>query len=111
MDYLQPDLINSGGITGVKLIADMAASYRMPICLHSPTNFILNMASMQFTAAIHNAPMMECGGGAGQSKAFASNAPIVKDGRMKVSTLPGIGLDLDHDYLKGNMAEGESWWE
>jgi L-alanine-DL-glutamate epimerase-like enolase superfamily enzyme len=111
VDCLQPDLINSGGITGVKLIADMAASYRIPICLHTPGNFLLNMASMQFTAAIHNAPMMECGGGAGQSKAFASNAPVVIDGRMKVSELPGLGLDLDHDYLKGNRVEGEPWWD
>jgi L-alanine-DL-glutamate epimerase-like enolase superfamily enzyme len=110
VDCLQPDLINSGGITGVKLIAEVAASYRMPVCLHTPGNFLLNMASMQFTAAIHNAPTMECGGGAGQSKAFASNAPIVRDGRMKVSTLPGLGLDLDQDYLKSIRVEGEPWW-
>ena len=110
VDCLQPDLVNSGGITGVRLIADLAASYRMPVCLHTPGNFILNMASMQFTAATHNAPMMECGGGAGQSRALASNQPIVVDGRMKVSTLPGLGLDLDQAYLKENMAEGETWW-
>jgi hypothetical protein len=29
---------------------------------------------------------------------------------MKVSTLPGIGVDLDQDYLKANRAEGEPWW-
>jgi L-alanine-DL-glutamate epimerase-like enolase superfamily enzyme len=110
VDCLHPDLINSGGITGVKLIADMAAAYRMPVCLHTPGNFILNMASVQFTAAIHNAPMMECGGGAGQSKAFSDNAPVVRDGRMKVSDLPGLGLYLDHDFLKANRVEGEPWW-
>ena len=110
VDCLQPDLVNSGGITGVKLIADLAAAYRIPVCLHTPGNFILNMASMQFTAATHNAPMMEVGGGAGQSRALASNQPIVRDGLMEVSTLPGLGLDLDQDYLKENMAEGEPWW-
>ena len=30
VDCLQPDLINSGGITGTKMIADMAALYRIP---------------------------------------------------------------------------------
>jgi hypothetical protein len=29
---------------------------------------------------------------------------------MKVSTLPGLGLDLDLDYLKANLAPGETWW-
>ena len=110
VDCLQPDLINSGGITGVKVIADVAASYRMPVCLHTPGNFILNMASMQFTAATHNSPMMECGGGGGQSRALADNQPVIVDGKMKVSSLPGLGINLDQDYLKANRAEGEPWW-
>lgn len=33
VDYLQPDLLNSGGITGTKMIADLAALYRIPVCL------------------------------------------------------------------------------
>ncbi len=110
VDFLQPDLLQGGGITGVKRIADFAAQYRMPVCLHSPGNALLNMASMQWTAAVHNAPMMECGRGAGQSDIFASNAPVVKDGKMTVSMLPGIGFDFDQDYLKENMVEGEPWW-
>jgi L-alanine-DL-glutamate epimerase-like enolase superfamily enzyme len=110
VDCLQPDLVQGGGITGVKRIADLAALYRMPVCLHNPGNVLLNMASVQWTAAVHNAPMMECGRGAGQSEVFASNAPVVKNGRMIVSTLPGLGLDLNQDYLKANMAKGEPWW-
>ena len=40
----------------------------------------------------------------------ASNAPAIKNGRMKVSTLPGLGLDLNMDYLKSVLAPGEPWW-
>jgi len=29
---------------------------------------------------------------------------------MVVSTLPGLGLDLDQDYLKAVRVEGEPWW-
>jgi hypothetical protein len=29
---------------------------------------------------------------------------------MKVSTLPGLGLDFDQDYLKAARVEGEPWW-
>jgi len=35
---------------------------------------------------------------------------VIKNGRMKVSTLPGLGLNFDQDYLKANRAEGEPWW-
>ena len=73
---LQPDLVQSGGITGVKVIADLAASYRMPICLHNVSGLLLNLASQQFTAAIHNAPRMECARGANRSPAGPGRAPV-----------------------------------
>jgi len=110
VDFLQPDLINAGGITGTRVIADLAALFRIPICLHNVSGLLLNMASQQFSAAIFNCPMMECTRTADQAPEAASNAPVITDGRMKVSTLPGLGLDLDQDYLKATRAEGEPWW-
>jgi hypothetical protein len=29
---------------------------------------------------------------------------------MKVSTRPGLGVELDQEYLKSQRAEGEPWW-
>jgi len=110
VDALQPDLINSGGITGTNRIADLAAIYRIPICLHNVSGLVLNMASQQWSAAHFNCPWMECTRNADQAKEAASNAPVIKNGRMKVSTFPGLGLDLDQDYLKKMRAEGEPWW-
>lgn len=110
VDMLQPDLINSGGITGVKILADMAAHYRVPICLHNVSGHVLNMASQQFSAAHFNCPWMECVRNADQTKVAASNAPVIRNGRMRVSTLPGLGLDLNEDYLKANLVPGETWW-
>ncbi len=110
VSMLQPDLINSGGITGVKILADVAANYRIPICLHNVSGHLLTMASQQFSAAHFNCPWLECVRNADQTKVAASNAPVIKNGRMKISTLPGLGLDLNMDYLKSVMAPGETWW-
>ena len=110
VNCLQPDLINSGGITGTKMIADLASLYRIPICLHNVSGLALNMASQQFTAAVFNSPMMECTRNSDAAKEAASNAPIIENGCMKVSTLPGIGLDLDQDYMRAHRAMGEPWW-
>jgi galactonate dehydratase len=110
VDALQPDLINSGGITGVKKMADLAALYRIPICLHNVSGLILNMASQQFSAALFNCPLMECSARADQYQWATQNPIVIKEGKMKVSTAPGLGLDLDHDYLKAHRAEGEPWW-
>ena len=110
VDCLQPDLINSGGITGVKTIADIAALYRIPVCLHNVSGYVLNMASQQLSAAIFNCPMLECTRNADHAPEAAENPPVIRDGRMIVSTLPGLGVVLDQDYLKANRAEGEPWW-
>jgi L-alanine-DL-glutamate epimerase-like enolase superfamily enzyme len=110
VDTLQPDLLNSGGITGTKIMADIAALYRIPVCLHNVTGLALDMASQQWSAAVFNCPMMECRRNADQPKEAASNPPVIENGRMKVSKLPGLGLDLDQDYLKAARVEGEPWW-
>jgi len=110
VDYLQPDLINCGGITGAKMIADLASLYRIPICLHNVSGYVLNLASQQFSAAIFNCPMMECRLDADQAPEATGNLPVIRNGKMKVSTLPGLGVELDQDYLKKNRADGEPWW-
>lgn len=111
VDQLQPDLINSGGISGVKRIADLAALYRIPISLHNVSGLLLNMASQQFSAAIFNCPLMECTMRADQSQWASPNPIIIKEGKMKISTAPGLGVELDQEYLKANRADGEPWWE
>ncbi|MCC6455569.1 MAG: mandelate racemase/muconate lactonizing enzyme family protein [Caldilineaceae bacterium] len=111
IDVLQPDLINSGGITGTKMIADLAALYRVPVCLHNVSGLLLNMASQQFSAATFNSPMMECTRRADQLQWMNPNPLEIADGYMKVSTRPGLGVELDEDYLKSQRAEGEPWWE
>ena len=111
VDALQPDLINSGGITGTKMIADLAALYRIPVCLHNVSGLLLNMASQQWSAAVFNSPMMECTRRADEL-AWATTNPIeIKDGYMKVSTQPGLGVELDQEYLKAHRVEGEPWWD
>jgi len=110
VDCLQPDLINSGGITGTRMIAEMAAMYRTPVCLHNVSGVVLAMASQQWSAAVFNCPRMECIRGDQQSRGVASNPIQIRDGRMTVSTQPGLGVDLDPDFLKRDLAPGEPWW-
>lgn len=110
VDVLQPDLINAGGITGTRTIAEIAALYRIPVCLHNVGGLGLNMASQQWSAAVFNCPLMESRGDSDRADEAASNTPVIKDGFMEVSTLPGLGLDLNQEYMKQARNEGEPWW-
>jgi galactonate dehydratase len=110
VDCLQPDIVNSGGITGTKAIADLAALYRTPITLHNVSGLLLNMASQQLAAAIFNCPRIECTRRATDIKWAATNPLEISGGRMKISTAPGLGVTLDEDWLKGHRFEGEPYW-
>ncbi|MCC6168029.1 MAG: mandelate racemase/muconate lactonizing enzyme family protein [Caldilineaceae bacterium] len=111
VDALQPDLINSGGITGAKQLADLAALYRIPICLHNVSGLLLNLASQQFSAALFNCPMLECTRRADEIPWANPNPLQIENGYMAVSTRPGLGVELDQEYLKANRAGGEPWWD
>jgi len=110
VDIFQPDIINSGGISGVKMIADLAAHYRTPIALHNVSGLLLNLASQQLAAAVFNCPRIECAAGADRFQWAVRNPIVIRNGRMQVTTSPGLGMELDQEYLKANRAEGEPWW-
>lgn len=110
VDILQPDIINSGGITGTRMIAEAAAMYRTPISLHNVSGLLLDAASQQLAAAVFDCPRIECLRTADEIPWAKPNPLEIRNGRMKVSTAPGLGVELDQEYLKANRAEGEPWW-
>ena len=110
VDIFQPDIINSGGITGTKMIADTAARYRIPIALHNVSGLFLNLASQQLAAALFNCPRIECSRNATKLKWAKVNPLVVKNGKMQVSTLPGLGAEPDPDFIRASLAPGENFW-
>jgi L-alanine-DL-glutamate epimerase-like enolase superfamily enzyme len=110
VNIFQPDIVNSGGITGARMIAELAARYRVPIALHNVSGLLLNMASQQLAAATFNCPRIEMAHRA-LDMTLGGRKPIqVRDGKMKVSALPGLGVEIDEKYLRANAAPGEPWW-
>jgi len=110
VDCLQPDIVDSGGITGVRGIADQAAIYRTAVTLHNVSGLLLNLASQQLGAAIFNCPRIECTRRATANRWAAENPLRIKNGRMQVSDEPGLGVTLDEDWLKGHRFADEPYW-
>lgn len=111
VDCLQPDIVLSGGITGVKAIADLAGIYRTPVTLHNVFGLLLNLASQQLGASIPNTPRIECTRGATRLRWADGNPLEISNGKMKVGTAPGLGFVPDLDWLKGHRYAGEPWWD
>lgn len=114
LDMIHPDVAYSGGITGCRKIADYAALTRKPVGLHSgPCSLIRFYASMHLGAAIQNFFKVENALGAfrGFKEKMAQGAePAVRNSVFPVPEGPGLGLDLNEDWLRSHIAGGDTWW-
>jgi L-alanine-DL-glutamate epimerase-like enolase superfamily enzyme len=114
LDMIHPDVSYSGGITGCRKIADYAALTRTPMGLHSgPCSLIRFYASMHLGAATQNFFKVENALGAlrGHKEKMAQGPePAVRAGVFPVPEGPGLGLDLNEDWLRAHLASGETWW-
>jgi galactonate dehydratase len=112
-DIIHPDLAFAGGMTGTKKIADYAALTRTPVALHNVGSLVLCHANAHFGASIQNFYRSESALGRPTrhvEKMAASAAPVVLNSKLKVPAGPGLGLDLNMDYLRANLVEGEPFW-
>lgn len=114
LDMIHPDVSYSGGITGCRKIADYAALTRTPMGMHSgPCSLIRFYASMHIGAATQNFFKVENALGAfrGNKEKMAQGAePAVRKSVFPVPEGPGLGLDLNEDWLRSHVAAGDTWW-
>jgi galactonate dehydratase len=112
-DIIHPDLAFAGGLTGTRKIADYAALTRTPVALHNVGTLVLTFASAHFAASIQNFYRSESALGRPTrqvERMAASNAPVVRNSNLRLPSGPGLGLDLNPDFLRENIQEGEPWW-
>jgi L-alanine-DL-glutamate epimerase-like enolase superfamily enzyme len=113
VEYIHPDLAFAGGITGTRKIADYAAQFRIPVALHNVGSLILTYANAHFGGSIQNFYRSESQLGRPDhyiEGMAAGGAPDVRKGLLKVPTGPGLGLEINPEFLKKNLAEGETYW-
>jgi len=104
---LQPDLSKCGGITEALRIAAMASAYKLPIHPHSSMTGLNHAATIHFLAAIDNGGYFE--GDVSRSNKFrdelvANPGEIDKDGRVWPLEAPGLGLEVNEDFIAGHPA-------
>ena len=86
---------------------------RTPVALHNVGSLVLTFANAHFGASIQNFYRSESALGRANryvENMAVSNPPEVRKSQLKVPTGPGLGLHLNMDFLKRNLADGEEWW-
>ncbi len=110
---LQPDLSKTGGITEALRIAAMASAYKLGINPHTSMTGINMAASIHFLAAIDNGGYFE--GDVSRNNHFRDTLTskpyeVGKDGCVRPLEKPGIGVEVDEDFIRKHpVIEGPSY--
>ena len=103
-DYVMPDVVWTGGISEIKKIATMAEAYYVPISPHNAMGALQVVAGAHAMMSVPNFYRLEY-----STMAIpAYNAVLTEDidfraGDLYLSDRPGLGVELDLDYLEANL--------
>jgi D-galactarolactone cycloisomerase len=110
---LQPDLSKSGGITEVQRIAAAASMWKLPVHPHSSMTGLNMAVSIHFLAAIENAGYFEADVSKNnlfRDRLVSTPYALDRDGCVRPLEKPGIGVDVDEEFLvKHPVIEGPSY--
>jgi galactonate dehydratase len=83
------------------------------VALHNVGSLVLTYANAHFGGSIPNFYRSESQ--LGRPNHFiegmaAGSPPDLRKGLLKIPTGPGLGLEINPEFLKQNLAEGETYW-
>jgi len=104
VDYLQCDLVNCGGITGMRKIAALAEAHYIGMAPHNPNGPLATVMNLHYAAAIPNFFILETIGSEADEKLTAQlleNPVRFVDGALELPLGPGFGAKLNQEALDG----------
>ncbi|NNF63243.1 MAG: mandelate racemase/muconate lactonizing enzyme family protein [Acidimicrobiia bacterium] len=114
VDVIQPDPVICGGVGDSIAIADMATIHGVTTVPHASNNAIGIAASLQIVATLPDAtrspsvpdPLLEYGIDENPNRQrLLMEPPVIEDGWLQVPTGPGLGIEIDEDYLRSTAVE------
>lgn len=109
VDFLQADITNIGGVTQAKKICAIAEAYGVEMAFHNAFGPIQNAVTLQLDASIPNFLIQESFYDVfpAWKRKLVKGGTSVSEGRSKVPTKPGLGVDVDERVLDEYKFEGE----
>jgi L-alanine-DL-glutamate epimerase-like enolase superfamily enzyme len=100
VDVLQPDLGRCGGFSVARQIAELARERRVEVVPHCFSTGVLVAASLHFASTLDAPTLSEFSVAESPLAGGLLRTPFhLDDGRLKVPTEPGLGIDIDEAML------------
>ena len=100
-DYIMPDVTWAGGISELKKIATQAEAYYVPISPHDASGPINVLAGAHTMMTVPNFYKLETSRAKLNAYDVLMDHPLdVRDGCLHLSNRPGLGIEMNVDYLR-----------
>jgi len=106
-DFIMPDVTWTGGISELKKISTMAEAYYIPVSPHDASGPINVLAGAHVMMTVPNFYKLETIRSRMDSyDAFIQTPLDTRDGQLYVPKKPGLGLEMNLDYLRAHADPG-----
>jgi galactonate dehydratase len=106
-DYIMPDVTWTGGISELKKISIMAEAYYVPVSPHDASGPINVVAGSHVMITVPNFYRLETS--LHDLSCYNKFIQVPLDssgGSLKLSGDPGLGIEMDTDFLRANIIDG-----
>lgn len=113
VDILQCDIVNCGGITGMKKIAAMAEAHYISMAPHNPNGPVATMINLQFAACIPNYYQLETIGSEADWQLWhqiLDSSIQLENGTLPVPCAPGYGVHLREEAIDRLAYVAQDGW-
>lgn len=108
VDYIQPDVCVAGGLWEMKKIASLAETHYVSVAPHNPCGPLANAVNAHFALSTQNFEVLEYQpDDAGVRRQVLQEPLPLRDGYLHVPDTPGLGVELDMEFIRSS--EAESW--
>tara|TARA_B100000029_G_scaffold162098_1_gene158087 strand:+ start:100 stop:1272 length:1173 start_codon:yes stop_codon:yes gene_type:complete len=106
-DFVMPDVTWCGGISEIKKMATMSEAYYVPISPHDASGPINVLAGAHAMASVPNHYRVETSRAKLNAYDVMIDYPLdVRGDKIYLSKRPGLGIELDRDYMRANCLDG-----
>jgi L-alanine-DL-glutamate epimerase-like enolase superfamily enzyme len=109
VDIVQPDIVKTGGFTGLCDMAALARAYGVDLVPHQTQPSIGHTANLHFVASLtHSHHPAEYNGPSGVQDVVFRTPVRPAQGKFVLSDAPGLGLEIDESELQKRMIPWKS---
>jgi galactonate dehydratase len=110
-DFLMPDVTWTGGISELKKISTLAEAYYVPMSPHDAGGPVNVLAGAHVMATVPNFYRLETSQASLDFYNPMIDEPLqIRNGELVLPKRPGLGVELNRDYLKKNPSKGVGAW-